>query len=104
MMAGKTITRADLSEAVYQAVGLSRAESARLVEQVLSEIGDTLVSGDAVKLSGFGTFTVRSKGERLGRNPKTAVEVPIEKRRVMVFKPSEVLKAHMNGKAVKGED
>ena len=103
-MAGKTITRADLSEAVYQAVGLSRAESARLVEQVLSEIGDTLVSGDAVKLSGFGTFTVRSKGERLGRNPKTGVEVPIDKRRVMVFKPSEVLKAHMNGEAVKGED
>jgi integration host factor subunit alpha len=104
MMAGKTITRADLSEAVYQAVGLSRAESARLVEQVLSEIGDTLVSGDAVKLSGFGTFTVRSKGERLGRNPKTGVEVPIDKLRVMVFKPSHVLKAHINGEASDGED
>jgi integration host factor subunit alpha len=104
MMAGKTITRADLSEAVYQAVGLSRAESARMVEQALSEIGEALVRGDAVKLSGFGTFTVRSKGERLGRNPKTGFEVPIEKRRVMVFKPSEVLKAHINGKAVEGED
>ena len=100
MMAGKTITRADLSEAVYQAVGLSRAESARLVEQALGEIGEALVGGDAVKLSGFGTFIVRSKGERLGRNPKTGVEVPIEKRRVMVFKPSEVLKAHMNGEPV----
>ena len=103
-MTSKTITRADLGEAVYQAVGLSRAESARLVEQVLSEIGDTLVRGDAVKLSGFGTFTVRSKGERLGRNPKTGIEVPIDKRRVMVFKPSDVLKAQINGEAVEGED
>ena len=104
MMAGKTITRADLSEAVYQAVGLSRAESARMVEQALSEIGEALVRGDAVKLSGFCTFTVRSKGERLGRNPKTRVEVPIDKRWVMVFKPSEVLKAHMNGEAAEGDD
>jgi integration host factor subunit alpha len=103
-MAGKTVTREHLSEAIYQKVGLSRAESARLVEQVLSEIGDTLVRGNTVKFSGFGTFTVRSKGERLGRNPKTGFEVPIEKRRVMVFKPSEVLKAHINGKAVEGED
>jgi integration host factor subunit alpha len=103
-MTSKTITRADLGEAVYQAVGLSRAESARLVEQVLSEIGDTLARGDAVKLSGFGAFTVRSKGERLGRNPKTGVEVPIEQRRVLVFKASNVLKAHINGEAVKGED
>jgi integration host factor subunit alpha len=98
-MAGKTVTRVDLSEAVYQKVGLSRAESAKLVEQVLGEIGDSLVAGRAVKLSGFGNFFVRSKGERVGRNPKTGVEVPIEPRRVMLFKPSEVLKAQVNGEA-----
>ncbi len=103
-MAGKTVTRPDLSEAVYHAVGLSRAESARLVEAVLGEISDTLAAGEDVKLSGFGTFFVRSKGERVGRNPKTGVEVPIEKRRVMVFKPSNVLKAHINGEASDGED
>ena len=103
-MAGKTVTRAELSAAVYQKVGLSRAESARLVEQVLGEIGDSLVAGKAVKLSGFGNFFVRGKGERVGRNPKTGVEVPIEKRRVLMFKPSEVLKAHMNGEAVEGKD
>ena len=103
-MAGKTVTRVDLSEAVYQKAGLSRAESAKLVEQVLGEIGDSLVAGKTVKLSGFGTFIVRSKGERVGRNPKTGVEVPIEKRRVMLFKPSNVLKFQSNGEAVKGED
>src|SRR5918998_2756153 len=96
-MAGRTVTRAELSGAVYQKVGLSRAESAELVEQVLSEICDTLVAGKTVKLSGFGAFTVRSKGERVGRNPKTGVEVPIEQRRVIVFKPSNVLKAQING-------
>ena len=103
-MGSKTVTRADLSEAVYQKLRLSRTEASNLVEQVLSEIGDTLVRGDTVKLSGFGTFTVRSKGERLGRNPKTGVEVPIEQRRVMVFKPSELLKAYINGGASEGED
>jgi integration host factor subunit alpha len=71
---------------------------------VLGEIGDTLVRGKAVKLHGFGTFTLRSKGERIGRNPRTGVEVPIEKRRVMVFKPSNVLKAHINGEASDCED
>ena len=103
-MVGKTVTREDLSEAIYQKVGLSRSESAGLVGQVLGEMGDTLVRGEAVKLHGFGTFTLRSKGERVGRNPKTGVEVPIEKRRVMVFKPSSVLKAHTNGEASDGED
>src|SRR5918998_5258437 len=102
-MAGKTVTRPDLSEAVYHAVGLSRAESARLVEQVLGEISDTLAAEEDVKLSGFGSFLVRSKGERVGRNFKTGVEVPIEKRRVLMFKPSEVLKAYMNGEAVADE-
>ena len=103
-MAGKTVTRADLSEAVYQKVGLSRSESAALVELVLSEICDCLARGETVKLSSFGSFIVRSKGERVGRNPKTGVEVPIDPRRVMVFKPSNVLKAHINGEIFEGED
>lgn len=96
-MSGRTVTRADLAEAVYQKVGLSRTESAALVEAVLSEISDCLVKGETVKLSSFGSFVVRSKGERVGRNPKTGVEVPIEPRRVMVFKPSNVFKARING-------
>ena len=95
-MGGKTITRADLCEAVYQKVGLSRAESADLVEMVLDEISDCLVRGESVKLSSFGSFLVRSKGERIGRNPKTGEEVPILPRRVMVFKPSNVLKQKIN--------
>jgi len=103
-MASKTITRPDLSEAIYRKVGLSRAESARLVEQVLGEISDTLAAGEAVKLSGFGNFLVRSKGERVGRNPKTGIEVPIERHRAISFRPSNNLKAHMNGEAVEGAD
>ena len=97
---GKTVTRADLSEVVYQRVGLSRTESAELVQSVLDEICDAAVRGETVKLSRFGSFVVRSKGERIGRNPKTGVEVPILPRRVMVFKPSNVLKAKINGKDV----
>jgi integration host factor subunit alpha len=104
MMTSKTITRPDLSEAIYRKVGLSRAESTELVEQVLGEISDTLAAGEDVKLSDFGSFLVRSKGERVGRNPKTGVEVPIEKRRVMVFKPSSNLKAYMNSESAEGED
>jgi integration host factor subunit alpha len=92
----KTITRADLCEAVYQKVGLSRAESAELVESVLQEISDALIRGENVKLSSFGSFLVRSKGERVGRNPKTGEEVPISPRRVMVFKPSNVMKQAIN--------
>ena len=95
-MGGKTITRADLCEADYQKVGLSRTESADLVEMVLDEISDCLVRGESVKLSSFGSFLVRSKGERVGRNPKTGEEVPISPRRVMVFKPSNVLKHKIN--------
>ncbi|WP_449410568.1 integration host factor subunit alpha [Methylobacterium komagatae] len=103
-MAGKTVTRADLSEAVYHQVGLSRTESAALVETVLSEICTCLANGETVKLSSFGSFVVRSKGRRVGRNPKTGVEVAIEPRQVMVFKPSNVLKARINGEAVEDED
>ncbi len=96
----RTLTRVDLAEAVYQRVGLSRKESAALVQAVLTELSDRLVAGEAVKLSSFGSFVVRAKGERIGRNPKTGVEVPITQRRVMVFKPSTVLKARINGQVV----
>ena len=92
----KTITRADLSEAVYQEVGLSRNESAALVETVLNEIADALVRGEMVKISSFGSFWVRQKGQRIGRNPKTGDEVPILPRRVLVFRPSHVLKDRVN--------
>ncbi len=103
-MSSRTITRADLSESVYQRVGLSRTESAALVELLLKEISDVLERGETVKLSSFGSFVVRAKGERIGRNPKTGVEVPITPRRVMVFKPSNVLKARINGETVADED
>ncbi|HEV7259351.1 MAG TPA: integration host factor subunit alpha [Bosea sp. (in: a-proteobacteria)] len=103
-MSGQTVTRADLSEAVYQKIGLSRTESSKLVEAVLDEICDAVARGENVKLSSFGSFVVRDKGERIGRNPKTGVEVPIEPRRVMVFKPSNVMKARINGQAGEGED
>ncbi len=96
-MAQKTVTRAELSEAVYQRIGLSRSESAALVELVLNEISESLSIGNSVKLSSFGSFLVRDKGQRVGRNPKTGVEVPIEPRRVMVFKPSNIMKARVNG-------
>ena len=87
-----TLTRMDLSEAVYREVGLSRNESAQLVEDVLGHISDSLVSGENVKISSFGTFSVRSKSARVGRNPKTGEEVPIEPRRVLTFRPSHLMK------------
>ncbi len=91
-MSGRTVTRADLSEAVYQRVGLSRTESSALVEAVLTEICDCLVRGETVKLSSFGSFVVRDKGERVGRNPKTGVEVPIAPRRVLTFRASQMMR------------
>ena len=97
-MSGKTITRADLCETVYRKVGLSRSESAELVESFLKEISDALVKGETVKLSSFGSFSVRSKNERIGRNPKTGEEVPILPRRVLVFNPSNVMKEKINKK------
>lgn len=103
-MAGHTVTRADLCEAVYQKIGLSRTESSKLVEAVLDEICDAVARGENVKLSSFGSFVVRDKGERIGRNPKTGVEVPIEPRRVMVFKPSNVMKARINGQTSERDD
>ena len=91
-MAARTVTRADLSDAVYQEVGLSRSESAELVDSVLYEISDALVRGETIKLSSFGSFVVRQKGERVGRNPKTGEEAPILPRRVLVFRASPALK------------
>lgn len=91
-MTERTLTRADLAEAVYEQVGLSRNESADLVEQTLDEVMTALIGGDHVKLSSFGSFSIREKGERIGRNPKTGVEVPILPRKVLVFRASHVLK------------
>ena len=95
-MVGETITRAHLGEAVYQEVGLSRNESADLLEMVLDLMSDALVRGESVKISSFGSFSSRQKGQRIGRNPKTGEEVPIAPRRVLVFRPSHVLKDQVN--------
>jgi len=92
-----TITRTELSEAVYQEVGLSRNESSDLLETVLEKISETLITGESVKISSFGTFSIRSKSERIGRNPKTGIEVPITPRRVINFRPSQQLKLHVSG-------
>lgn len=96
-MAGNTLTRSDLSEAVYREIGLSRNESAQMVETILASISDALVQGENVKISSFGTFAVRSKGARMGRNPKTGEEVPIDPRRVLVFRPSHIMKERVDG-------
>jgi integration host factor subunit alpha len=96
-MTTNTLTRADLAEAVFQAVGLSRNESSQMVEDMLEEVCDALANGETVKLSSFGTFAVRQKSQRMGRNPKTGTEVPIAPRRVLVFRPSHVLKSMING-------
>jgi len=91
-MSTGTVTRADLAEAVYREIGLSRTESAQLVEAVIDNITDALLRGETVKLAGFGTFSLRDKKMRMGRNPKTGEEVPITPRRVLVFKSSQVLR------------
>lgn len=91
----ETITRAQLSEAIYQEVGLSRNESADLLEMVLAEITQALLRSEAVKISSFGSFSVRQKGQRIGRNPKTGDEVPILPRKVLVFRSSQLLKARI---------
>jgi integration host factor subunit alpha len=95
-MAGRTVTRADLSDAVYEEVGLSRDESGKLVVSVLEYMSSALADGVSVKLSSFGSFTLRNKALRIGRNPKTGEEVPITPRRVVVFRASHVLKERMN--------
>ena len=91
-MSDSTLTRMDLAEAVFREVGLSRHESAQLVESVLGHISDALVRGEQVKISSFGTFSVRAKSARVGRNPKTGDEVPISPRRVLTFRPSHLMK------------
>ena len=95
-MSGKTLTRMDLSEAVFREVGLSRNESADLVEVVLDNISSALVKGENVKVSSFGTFSIRDKTERIGRNPKTGEEVPILPRRVLTFRPSHLMKERVS--------
>ena len=95
-MGGKTLTRADLAEALVDKIGLPRNESQDMVEIILKEISDSLAKGEQVKLSSFGSFGIRSKGERIGRNPKTGQEVPITPRRVLVFKPSNIMKDTIN--------
>ncbi len=96
-----TLTRAQLTEAIYATVGLSRHESADLLELVLDRIAAALEIGKSVKISGFGTFSVRQKGRRVGRNPKTGVEVPIMPRRVLVFRPSQMLREAVNNPAAR---
>lgn len=100
----QTVTRSHLAEQIYAQVGLSRNESAALLESVLERMCAALEGGESVKISGFGTFSVRQKGRRVGRNPKTGIEVPILPRRVLVFRPSQVLKAHVNGLTPAGGD
>lgn len=100
-MSDKTLTRMDLTEAVFREVGLSRNESSALVDIVLQHVSDALVRGEQVKISSFGTFSVRDKNARVGRNPKTGEEVPISPRRVLTFRPSHLMKervAEGNGK------
>lgn len=87
-----TLTRADLADALHREVGLSRADASRLVEQILGHLCEALAKGENVKISGFGSFILRDKGERIGRNPKTGVEVPIAPRRVLTFRASQMLR------------
>ena len=99
-----TVTRAHLAEQIYMQVGLSRNESADLLEDILARLASVLEAGQTVKISGFGTFSIRQKGRRVGRNPKTGVEVPIMPRSVLVFRPSQVMRALVNGLKPPAED
>jgi len=92
----RSLIRADIAEAIYQKIGLSRNESADMVGTILDEISDSLEKGKNVKITSFGSFTVRNKRQRIGRNPKTGVEVPITPRRVMSFRPSHILRKKVN--------
>ncbi len=92
MRSMNTLTRADLAEAINRKLGFSRSESLGMVESILSHMGDALAGGENVKISGFGTFLLRDKAQRIGRNPKTGVEVPITPRRVLTFRASQMLK------------
>lgn len=92
MRSTETLTRAAIAEAIHRKLGISRAESLAMVESILDNMCDALANGENVKISGFGTFLLRDKGERIGRNPKTGVEVPITPRRVLTFRASQMLK------------
>ena len=95
-----TVTKADLVEKVYQKIGFSKKEASDLVELVFNQLKSTLISGEKVKISGFGNFMVRAKGERVGRNPQTGEQIQISARRVLTFRPSQVLKGILNGEDV----
>jgi integration host factor subunit alpha len=97
MTADSTLTRADLAELLNRKVGLSRSDSSVLVEQILQQVSDALNKGENVKISGFGTFVLRDKRERVGRNPKTGIEVPITPRRVLTFRPSQAMRERVAG-------
>ena len=97
MTTAGTLTRADLAEALHRQIGLSRADSAKIVEQILNSMCEALSQGENVKISGFGTFVLRDKGERVGRNPKTGVEVPIAPRRVLTFRASQMMRERIVG-------
>ena len=99
MSTSNTLTRAELGDEVHNQVGLSRSESVQLVETVLEKVSDALVRGENVKISSFGSFVLRDKNRRMGRNPKTGDEVPIEPRRVLTFRPSQIMRDQINGKA-----
>jgi integration host factor subunit alpha len=99
MRSTETLTRAAIAEAIHKSLGLSRSESLAMVESVLSHMCEALAKGENVKISGFGTFLLRDKGERIGRNPKTGVEVPITPRRVMTFRASQMLKDRIAGQS-----
>ena len=97
MRSEETLTRAARAEAIHNRLGISRAESLAMVESIIDHICDALAAGQNVKISGFGTFLLRDKGERIGRNPKTGVEVPITPRRVLTFRASQMLKDRVSG-------
>lgn len=97
-----TMTKADIVEKVYSKIGFSKKEASELVEMVFSTLKDVLHKGDKVKISGFGNFVVREKNERVGRNPQTGQQIKISARRVLTFRPSQVLKAMLNGEDTTG--
>ena len=97
-----TMTKADIVEKVYQKIGFSKKEASELVEMVFNQLKDVLCAGDKVKISGFGNFVVREKKERIGRNPQTGDQIKISARRVLTFRPSQVLKAILNGEDITG--
>lgn len=96
MTSKTTLTRSDLAESLNRKVGLSRSESSQLVTSILGHMSSALLSGDNVKISGFGSFLLRDKGERMGRNPKTGIEVVIPPRRVLTFRPSQIMRGEIS--------